>query len=84
MSYLRDTYEQRHLKYELLKTGYTQAKNAKSASVQESSICRELKRTTGKRGYRTGQAQRMAERRKHKARKRITENDWLIIERYMR
>jgi transposase, IS30 family len=84
MSYSQLTYEQRYLIYGLLKIGHTQTYIAKMIGVHRSTISRELKRNTGKRGYRYEQAQRMAERRKNKARKRITAEDWLIIERYLR
>jgi IS30 family transposase len=43
-----------------------------------------LKRNTGKRGYRYNQAQRIAEKLKNKARKRITPEDWFFIKRYSR
>ena len=84
MSYSQLTYEQRYLIYQLLKIGYTQTQIAEIVSVHKSTIGRELKRNTGQRGYRYKQAQRMAEKRKNKAGKRITANDWLIIERYLR
>jgi IS30 family transposase len=84
MSYSQLTYEQRYLIYELLKIGHTQTYIARIIGVHRSTISRELQRNTGKRGYRYKQAQRMAERRKNKARRRITANDWLIIERYLR
>jgi transposase, IS30 family len=84
MSYSQLTYEQRYLIYELLKTGYTQTKIARSIGVHKSTVSRELKRNSGKRGYRYQQAQRRAERRKRKAKRRITPGDWLIIERYLR
>ncbi len=84
MSYSQLTYEQRYLIYRLLKIGHTQTYIAKMIDVHRSTISRELKRNTGKRGYRYKQAHRMAESRKNNARKRITANDWLIIERYSR
>jgi IS30 family transposase len=84
MGYSQLTYEQRYLIYQFLKMGYSQAKMAQTIGVHKSTISRELKRNTGKRGYRYKQAQRMAERRKNKTRKRMTSKDWLIIERYLR
>jgi len=83
MNYKQLTQEQRYLIYELLKMRINQTQIAKIIGVHKSTISRELKRNTGKRGYRYKQAQRMAEKRKNKARKRITPEDWLIIERYL-
>ena len=60
MSYSQLTYEQRYLIYHLLKTGFTQAKIARFTGVHRSTISRELRRNTGKRGYRFKQAHRMA------------------------
>lgn len=83
MSYSQLTYEQRYLIYTFLKTGYKQIEIAKVLGVHKSTISRELKRNAGKRGYRYKQAQRIAERRKSKARRKITPEQWLIIERYL-
>jgi len=84
MSYSQLTYEQRYLIYKLLKIGHNQTEIAEVVGVHKSTINRELRRNTGKRGYRYKQAQRKTERRKNKARKRIPSEDWLIIERYLR
>jgi len=84
MSYSQLTYEQRYLINQLLKTGHNQTEISEIIGVHKSTISRELRRNTGERGYRYKQAQKMAERRKNKARKRITANDWSIIERYLR
>lgn len=84
MKYSQLTYEQRYLIYQLLKIEQNQTEIAEILGVHRSTISRELKRNTGKRGYRYKQAQRMVERRKEKGRKRITPEDWLIIERYLR
>ena len=83
MSYSQLTYEQRYLIYEFLKMGYKQTEIAEAIGVNKSTISRELKRNTGKRGYRYKQAQRRAERRKGKTKRRITPEDWLIIEGYL-
>ncbi len=83
MSYSQLTYEQRYLIYKLLKTGKKQTEIAEIIGVHKSTISRELKRNTGRRSYRYKQAQRKAERRKGKARRKITPEDWLIIERYL-
>jgi transposase, IS30 family len=62
---------------QLLKIRFNQNQIAKIIGVHKSTISRELKRNSGKRGYRYNQAQRIAEKRKNKARKRITPEDWL-------
>ena len=67
MSYSQLTYEQRYLIYNLLKIGFTQARIAQLVGVHRSTISRELRRNTGKRGYRFKQAQRIAEQRRNKA-----------------
>ena len=84
MSYSQLTYEQRYLIYHLLKIGFTQAKIARFAGVHRSTISRELRRNIGKRGYRFKQAHRRAERRRNKARKRISTRDWMIIDRHLK
>lgn len=84
MGYTQLTYEQRYLIYEFLKIGYKQNEVAEVIGVHKSTISRELKRNTSRRGYRHKQAQRMAEKRKGKARRRIAPKDWLIIEKYLK
>ena len=83
MSYLQLTQEQRYLIYNLLKIGFSQAKTAQLVHVHRSTISRELKRNTGKRGYRYKQAQRMAQQRRNKAKKRISLSDWGLIDRHL-
>ncbi len=83
MSYSQLTYEQRYLIYQLMKIDFNQTEIANAVGVHKSTISRELKRNTGKRGYRYKQAQRIAERRKIKTKRRITPADWLLIERYL-
>jgi len=80
MSYKQLTYEQRYLIYTLLKMGSTQTRIAEMVGVHKSTICRELMRNTGKRGYRYKQAHRRATQRQNKARRRISEAEWQIID----
>ncbi len=81
MGYTQLTLEQRYTIYALNKRGETQTKIAETIGVHKSTVCRELKRNKGKRGYRYKQAHRFAlKRRKNKANKRITEEDWERIE----
>ena len=84
MSYSQLTYEQRYLIYSLLKIGFTQARIARYVGVHRSTISRELRRNTGKRGYRYKQAQRMAKQRRNKAKKRITACDWAHIDKHLK
>ena len=84
MGYKQLTYEQRYLIYKFLKTGYNQTEIANEVGVHKSTISRELKRNRGKRGYRHKQAQRFADQRRKKCTRRITEEDWKLIERYLR
>lgn len=83
MSYSQLTYEQRYLIYKLLKIGFTQTKIAEQCGVHRSTISRELKRNTGKRGFRFKQAHRMAQQRLNKAQKRVTLSDWALIDQHL-
>jgi transposase, IS30 family len=83
MSYKQLTYEQRYLINQLLKIGFNQSEIAENLDVHRSTVSRELKRNTGKRGYRYKQAHRKAEQRKDRNVRRITSEEWLIIERYL-
>lgn len=81
MSYTQLAQEQRYQIWALKKAGMTQAEIAREVGVHKSTICRELKRNTGQRGYRPKQAHRLAmERRASKARPRISEEEWQRIE----
>jgi IS30 family transposase len=81
MSYSQLTQEQRYVIYVLNKRGETQTDIADEIGVHKSTISRELDRNEGQRGYRYKQAHRFAlERRKGKAKRRITDEDWNQIE----
>ena len=57
-----------HQIYALKKAGYDQPCIAATVAVSPSTICRELRRNRGRRGYRPSQAHRKAlARRRHKA-----------------
>ena len=83
MSYSQLTQEQRYLIYHLLKMGFNQTYTAKIIGVHKSTIGRELKRNTGKKGYRYKQAQRKARQRRHQGRERLTDKDWEVVEDYL-
>ena len=84
MGYKQLTSNERYQINILLKTGYNQTEIAKEVHVHKSTISRELKRNRGKRGYRHKQAQRFADQRRRKEKRRITAEDWKIIERYLK
>ncbi len=64
------TYEQRCQIYTLKATGLSQAAIARQLSITRSTLSRELKRNTGKRGYRYQQAQQKARERRSQASKK--------------
>jgi len=66
-AYQHLTYEQRCQIYVLLKRGTSQANIASALGATQSSISREVKRNSGKRGYRYKQAQLKATRRRSQA-----------------
>jgi len=80
--YSQLTLEQRYGIYTLLKTGHNRSKIAKIIGVHKSTICRELKRNQGGRGYRYKQANAFAKSRKQcKALPRIDGSTWVFVER---
>lgn len=61
--------------------GHTQPEIANCLNVNKSTISRELRRNSGKRGYRPKQAQEKRDQRlKSKAKRRITAKDWALVE----
>ena len=84
-TYHQLTQEQRYQISALKKTTATLTRMAEIIGVHKSTISRELKRNKGKRGYRPKQAHRFTlERRKAKAKKRISKETWLQIEELLR
>jgi IS30 family transposase len=85
MSYTQLTREQRYQIYALRKAGHSQAETAAIVGVHKSSISRELRRNRGRRGYRPGRAQELAEARRRAAhRPRISEATWALVESLLR
>jgi len=80
MSYKQLTYEQRYLIYAVLKMGFSQAKIAELVGVHKSTISREVRRNQGQRGYRPKQAHHKALKRRNKAKPRISQAEWRIID----
>jgi IS30 family transposase len=81
MGYSQLTQDQRYVIKVLNKRGETQEDIADEIGVHKSTVCRELDRNEGQRGYRYKQAHRFAmERQKGKRDCRITDEDWEQIE----
>ena len=73
--------EQRYLIYELKRIGHTQKSIATVVGCHPSTICRELQRNTGLRGYRPRQAHETMERRRaRRAMPRIPRGHWRRVE----
>ncbi len=70
-NYKQLTQEQRYQIEILKKAGKNQKEIAKLLDVSESTVCRELKRNQGKRGYRSKQAQIKADKRRTQAAKAL-------------
>jgi transposase, IS30 family len=84
MSYTQLTQEQRYQIYALLKIGPNQTEIAEVIDKHKSTICRELRRNTGQRGYRPRQAHFRALNRHKRRRVRILQQTWDIIEAKLR
>lgn len=67
--YTQLTQDQRYHIYAFMKAGFSQADSAKEIGVHKSTVCRELRRNKGKKGYRPKQAHRMAFDRRKRATK---------------
>ena len=79
-AYTQLTYNQRYHIYTFMKAGLCQTQIAEIIGVHKSTISRELKRNPGRRGYRPKQAHQYAVARRDKAKSRITDEDWELIE----
>jgi len=80
MRYNQLTQTQRYQIHALLKMGHNQTEIAKVLTVHKSTICRELHRNRGLRGYRPKQAHIMALGRRRKAKPLIGRDTWEMIE----
>jgi len=79
-TYTQLTYNQRYHIYTFIKAGFCQTEIAETIGVDKSTISRELKRNRGRRGYRPKQAHQFTIARRDKAKSRITDEDWELIE----
>ncbi|MBD3277685.1 MAG: IS30 family transposase [Candidatus Aegiribacteria sp.] len=85
MPYKQLTREERYQIYALLQAGHNQSEVAEVLERDRSTICRELQRNTGKRGYRPRQAHMKAmERQRLKVRPRFSSPLWPFIEDLLR
>lgn len=86
MSYNQLTENERYQIYSLRKAGHSQAEIAELLERHPSTISRELRRNTGLRGYRPGQAQKLSNVRRHEAYKarKVTDEVREQIERLLR
>lgn len=81
MSYHQLTQEQRYQIFALLKTEHSQSEIAIVLDVHKSTICREVQRNRGQRGYWPKQAHRFAlKRRRNAVQRRIPAESWANIE----
>jgi IS30 family transposase len=84
-TYTQLTQDQRYQIEALLKAELNQTEIAEILDVHKSTISRELKRNKGLRGYRTKQAQRLADgRQANKAQTRIKSSTWALAEHCIR
>jgi IS30 family transposase len=83
-TYTQLTQEQRYQIYALLKAGHNQTEIAGLIHVHKSTISRELRRNRGLKGYRPKQAHQFAMSRRQKAKYRIHEAIWIMIESMIR
>jgi IS30 family transposase len=79
-TYTQLTQAQRYQISVLLKIGQSQTEIAKMIGKHKSTISREVGRNQGQRGYRPKQAQQMSMNRRKKAKPRIQEATWSLIE----
>jgi IS30 family transposase len=84
--YTQLTQEQRYQIYAFLKAGFLQKDIACEIGVHKSTICQEIRRNRGQRGYRAKQANSMAVQRRREANKSIkmTPEIIVLINRYLR
>ena len=83
-TYTQLTQEQRYQISALLKMGHNRTEIAAVIGAHKSTVSRELGRNRGQRGYRPKQAHQMASSRRKKAKPRIQEDSWSLIESKLR
>lgn len=84
MSYTQLTQDQRYQLYALKKMGHSRSEIAVVIKVHPATVGRELRRNTGRRGYRPAQAQALAIARRQKAQPIITAKQWALVAKLLR
>ena len=86
MGYTHLTKEERYQTWALLGAGYSQRQIARRLDRSPSTICREIRRNRGLRGYRSKQAHSVAQERARccRSRPRIRPEQWRLVERLLR
>ena len=83
--YTQLTSEQRYQIFALHKAKNTLTRIAEIIGVHKSTVCRELKRNSGERGYNAKQAQIFTDtRRQAKVTRRLTQAHWEIVDAYIK
>ena len=83
--YTQLTREQRFQIYALMKAVHNQSEIAMLVGCNKSTICRELSRNRGLRGYRPKQAHQLAEvRRQNRSPQRLTDETWPLVKQLLR
>ena len=75
--------EQRYQLYRMNNMGLKQIEMAEILSVSPSTVSRELRRNTGKRGTYIKEAHQLARQRRYIAQPRISDSDWKIVKQYL-
>jgi transposase, IS30 family len=86
MSYTHLTREERYQTWALLGAGYSQRQIARRLGRSPSTVCREIRRNCGQRGYRSKQAHNLAQDRASTCRRRprITPEQWRCVAQLIR
>lgn len=84
MSYKQLTQQQRYQLYRMNHMDLTQKEMAKILGVSASTVSRELRRNTGKRGTYVKRAHQLAQQRRYKPKPRISAADWERVTQYLK
>ena len=84
MSYKQLTQQQRYQLYRMIPMDLKQKEVAQILGVSASTVSRELRRNTGKRGGYLKQAHQLAQQRRFKTQARISPSDWEVVTKYLK
>lgn len=84
--YTQLTIEQRYQIYGLKKAGFNQSRIALDLKIHKSTISREISRNKGQRGWRPGQAQGLATKRRQRCAgaSKFQDEDWQVVDKLIR